>query len=416
MTRHNPPPTAHLDTQAIHAGEMPDALGAHISPIYQTSTYVFENMQQVDAFNSGETAGYMYSRSRNPSREALAAKIAALEGYGLNRQAQAAGKREPVVAAEVYSSGMAAISAALLGTARAGGHVIAQDVLYSSTEHLIAELLPRYGISVSRVKDLNPNDLARELEAQPHTQAVFLETPANPTMTLVDIAAVSELAQAHGARVIVDNTFATPVLQRPLELGADVVVHSTTKYIGGHGVVMGGAVVSNDIPLLTEEIGPLIKFLGGVPSPFECWLTGLGLKTLPLRMRQHCANAMAVAQFLAAQPQVAYVAYPGLESFPQHELARRQMADFGAMIAFELKGGYEAGRELMDAVRLCVLAVSLGNLDTLIEHPASMTHSNVPPEVRAKAGISDGLIRLSVGLEAAQDITADLAQALDKLG
>lgn len=398
-------------TTAIHEGERHDTEGAHIAPIYQTSTFVFPDMAGVEAYASGEGNSYIYSRAGNPSRAALAAKLAALEGYQLIRQARAEGNDSPVIAAEVFSSGMAAISAALLGVAQAGDHVIALDVLYGSSDHLITELLPQYGISFSKVKDLEPAALVRELAAHPNTTAVYLESPTNPTMTLVDIAAVAQIAHAHSARVIVDNTFATPVLQRPLELGADVVVHSTTKYISGHGFIIGGAVVCNDIPLLEEKIGSLIKFLGGVPSPFDCWLTNLGLKTLPLRMQQHCANAMAVARFLDGHPGVTAVHYPGLESFPQHDLARRQMDDFGAMIAFEV-AGYEAATRLLDRVRLCTLAVSLGNLDTLIEHPASMTHRTVPPEIRTQTGISDGLIRLSVGLEATADIVADLEQAL----
>jgi methionine-gamma-lyase len=406
------PHTRALATEAIHAGESHDALGAHVSPIYQTSTYTFPDMAAVEKYAAGEADGYIYSRGGNPSRTALAAKLAALEGHELIREARLAGGEAQVVAAEIFSSGMAAISAALLGLAQAGDHIIAQDVLYGSTDHLVATLLPQYGISTSRVQGLPADKLAQELETHPNTTAVFLETPANPTVTLVDISAVVEVAHAFGARVIVDNTFATPVLQRPLELGADVVVHSTTKYISGHGAILGGAVVSQDIPLLEEKIASLIKFLGGVPSPFDCWLTSLGLKTLPLRMRQHCLNGMQVARFLASHPGIEAVHYPGLESHPQHELARRQMDDFGAMIAFEVKGGSQACSRFLDRLRMCALAVSLGNLDTLIEHPASMTHRTMAPEVRARAGIGDGLIRLSVGLEAAEDIIADLDQAL----
>ena len=399
-------------TEAIHAGEIHDGQGAHIAPIYQTSTFTFADMAAVEAHVNGEDDSYIYARGGHPNRKALAEKLAALEGYQLIQEAQAAGNDEPVVAAEVFSSGMAAISAALLGVAQAGDHIIAQAVLYGSTDHLISEILPQYGITVSRIKGLQSDVLAQELEAHPNTTAVYLETPANPTMSLVDIAAVAEIAHAHNALAIVDNTFATPVLQRPLELGADVVVHSTTKYIGGHGTIIGGAVVSRDIALMEEKIGMLIRFLGGVPSPFDCWLTNLGLKTLPLRMERHCVNGMAVAQFLEGHKGITAVHYPGLESFPQHELAKRQMDDFGGMVAFEVKGGYEAASRLLDRVQLCALAVSLGNLDTLLEHPASMTHRVVPPEIRAQTGISDGLIRLSVGLEAAEDIIADLDQAL----
>jgi methionine-gamma-lyase len=410
MKRHT---SQNLATMAIHAGESHADHGAHVAPIYQTSTFAFEDMNAVEAYAAGDAAAYIYSRGGNPSRAALAAKLAALEGHQRLEQADAAGDGDaPVVAAEIFSSGMAAISAALLGIAQAGDHVIAQEVLYGSTDHLVGELLPRYGITTSRVRDMEPETLAQALADHPQTRAIFIETPANPTISLVDIAAVVEVAQAHRARVIVDNTFATPVLQRPLDLGADVVVHSNTKYISGHGVILGGAAVSYDVELMEEKIASLIKYLGAVPSPFDCWLTNLGLKTLPLRMAQHCANAMQVARFLEDHPAVATVHYPGLESHPQHQLARRQMDDFGAMIAFELKGGYDACCRFLDRLRICVLAVSLGNLDTLIEHPASMTHSSMAPEQRARIGISDGLIRLSVGLEAADDIVADFAQAL----
>ena len=401
-----------LATTAIHAGEIHDEMGAHVAPIYQSSTFTFTDMAAVDAQASGETEGYMYGRGSHPNRRALAAKLAALEGHRLIRDARAAGDDGPVVGAEIFSSGMAAISAALLGLAQAGDHVVTQGALYGSADHLISEILPQYGVTISRVDLLDADGLAKELAAQPKTTVVYLETPANPTMTLVDIRAVAEVAHAHGARVVVDNTFATPVLQRPLELGADVVVHSTTKFISGLGTTIGGAVVTADLPLLEEKIGLLIRFLGGVPSPFDCWLTNLGLKTLPLRMERHCANGMAVAQFLERHAGVTAVRYPGLESFPQHALAKKQMDDFGAMIAFEVADGYEGAARLLDRVKLCSLAVSLGTVDTLIEHPASMTHRVVSPEHRAHIGIHDGLVRLSVGLEAVEDIIGDLEWAL----
>jgi methionine-gamma-lyase len=307
---------------------------------------------------------------------------------------------------------MAAIAAALMGTAKAGDHIITQQVLYGSADHLISDVLTQFGVSNSRVAGLEPDALAAELELHPETTAVYMETPANPTMTLIDISATAETAHAAGAKVIVDNTFATPILQRPLSLGADVVVHSTTKFINGHGTVIGGAVVSTDETLMAEEIGSLIRFTGGVPSPFDCWLTNLGLKTLPLRMHQHCANGMAVAEFLQEHPAVASTSYPGLSSHPQHELAGRQMDGFGALIAFDM-GSYDAATRFLDQLALCSLAVSLGNVDTLIEHPASMTHAVVPAEERAASGITDGLIRISVGLEASVDIVSDLEQALE---
>ena len=399
-------------TAAIHAGEIHAENGAHIAPIYQTSTFTFPDMAAVKAYTSGEADGYIYSRGSHPNRAALAQKLAALEGFQLIKDAKAAGESGPVVGAEIFGSGMGAVSAALMGLVHAGEHLITQGALYGSANYLITDILPNYGITFSRVTVLDPDELEVELKAHPNTTAVYLETPANPTMTLIDIAAVCKVAHAHGAKVIVDNTFATPVLQRPLEQGADVVVHSTTKYIGGHGTILGGAIVTNDIALLEEKMGVLIRYTGAVPSPFDCWLTNLGLKTLPLRMERHCSNGMAVAEFLEGHAGITAVYYPGLESFPQHELAKRQMDGFGAMIAFEVAGGYDGAVKLLDRVKLCALAVSLGNLDTLIEHPASMTHDNVEPEHRLKVGITDGLIRMSVGLEAVEDIIADLEQAL----
>jgi len=393
-----------MATEAIHAGEIHDPSGAHISPIYQTSTFTFENMAAVEAWAGGETDAYIYTRAANPGRSALATKLSALESFGMTRG-------QENVSAEIFASGMAAISAALMGIAKTGKRIVTQQVLYGSADHLISEVLPEYGISNSRIPALEPGALEAELATHPETAAVYLETPANPTMAVIDITRTAEIAHAHGARVVVDNTFATPVLQRPLELGADVVVHSTTKYINGHGSVIGGAVVSSDPELMENEIASLIRFTGGVPSAFDCWLTNLGLKTLPLRMRQHCASAQEVAQFLDSHPAVAKTHYPGLPSHPQHQLAKHQMTEFGAMIAFDL-GSYDAATRLMDRVELCTLAVSLGNIDTLVEHPASMTHRVVEPEDRARSGITDGLVRISVGLESVDDIIADLDHAI----
>ncbi len=394
--------SAKMSTEAIHAGEIHDASGAHIAPIFQTSTFTFDDMAAIEARSAGDSDAYMYSRGGNPSRTALAQKLAALEGGGLV---------DGEARAEIFASGMAAITAALMGMARAGDHIVTQQVLYGSADHLIADVLSGFGVTNTRLPGLAPDDLEAELTRRPGTAVVYLETPANPTMELIDIAETCGIAHAFGARVVVDNTFATPVLQRPLELGADVVVHSTTKFINGFGTVIGGAVVSADADLMDDEIARLIRYTGGVPSPFDCWLTNLGLKTLPLRMERHCDNAMVVARFLEDHPGVVDTFYPGLVEHPQHELARRQMDGFGAMIAFDL-GDYESAARFLDRVDLCALAVSLGNVDTLIEHPASMTHAVVPPEEKAASGITDGLIRISVGLEDVDDIVADLEQAL----
>lgn len=390
-----------LATTAIHAGEIHDPSGAHIAPVFQTSTFTFRDMAAVTAWAEGDADGYIYTRAGNPSRAALATKLAALEGFGL----------ESEVTAEIFASGMAAITAALMGTAKAGHHIVTQQVLYGSADHLISEVLPEFGVTNTRVPALERDALIAALERHPNTTVVYLETPANPTMKVIDIAATAAIAHDHEARLIVDNTFATPVLQRPLQLGADVVVHSTTKYINGHGTMIGGAVVSSDQQLMEDQIATMIRMTGGVPSPFDCWLANLGLKTLPLRMERHNATAIEVAAFLDSHPAVAATHYPGLPDHPQHELAQRQMDGFGAMMAFDL-GTYGAATRFLDRIELCTLAVSLGNIDTLVEHPASMTHRVVTPEDRAASGITDGLIRLSVGLEAAGDIIGDLDRAL----
>ena len=394
-----------LATEAIHAGEIHDAWRAHVAPIYQTSTFTFPSMKDVEEWAAGETDAYIYARGGNPARTALARKLAALESHAMGSDGEN-------VTAEIFSSGMAAISAALLGLAKAGDHIVTQQVLYGSADHLIDEILPGYGITNTRIPGLDPALLEHELARHPNAKAVYMETPANPTMTVIDIAGSAAIAHAHGAKLVVDNTFATPVLQRPLEHGADVVVHSTTKYINGHGTVIGGAVVGRDPDLMQDEIASLIRFTGGVPGAFDCWLTNIGLKTLPLRMERHCSNARAVAGFLDSHPAVVATHYPGLPGHPQSGIARRQMDDFGAMIAFDL-GGYEAAVRFLDRLELCTLAVSLGNVDTLVEHPASMTHRVVAPERRAASGITDGLVRISVGLEDVEDITGDLANALE---
>lgn len=393
-----------MATQAIHAGEIHDPSGAHIAPIYQTSTFTFADMTAVEDWTAGKSQALIYSRAGNPSRAALAAKLAALEAHGTNATTGDAW-------AEIFASGMAAISAALMATAKAGNHILTQQVLYGSADHLISDVLPEYGITNDRIPGLDPDELERLLVANPNTSVVYLETPANPTLRVIDIAVTAEIAHAHGARLVVDNTFATPVLQRPLQLGADVVVHSTTKYVNGHGTIIGGAVVTNDQELMENGISSLIRFTGGVPSALDCWLTNLGLKTLPLRMERHCVSAMEIATFLDNHPGVAATHYPGLASHPQYDIAQRQMTAAGAMLAFDL-GGYDAATRFLDRLELCALAVSLGNLDTLIEHPASMTHRLVPPEEREASGITDGLVRISIGLEDPEDIIADLGNAL----
>lgn len=385
-------------TQAVHAGQEPDPLtGALSTPIYQTSTFVFPNVDVGAARFAGEEKGYIYTRLGNPTQAALEEKMAVLENGE---------------AALALASGMAAVSAAIMALVQAGDHLISDETVYGCTHAFISHMLTKFGVEVTFVDASDPRNV--EAAMRPNTKVVYVETPCNPTLKLIDLRTVAEIAHRSGAQVIVDNTFMSPYYQRPLELGCDVVIHSATKYIGGHGDVIAGIIVGRKEYIDTVR-GTTLKDIGGVISPFDAWLLLRGLKTLHLRAERCNDNALQVAQWLEAQPQVERVYYPGLPSHPQHELAKRQMYGFGGMIAFELKGGLDAGKTVMNSVRLCRLAVSLGDVDTLIQHPASMTHSPVPREERLKAGISDGLVRLSCGVEDVRDIIADLAQALARV-
>ncbi len=387
-----------FNTKAIHAGNKPDpVVGAHATPIYQTSTFVFKDVDQGARRFAGEEDGYIYTRLGNPTETELEDKMAVLE----NGEAAAA-----------LSSGMAAISATLLALLQKGDHIVASKCLYGCTFDLINTMLPKFGVEVSLIDTTNIDEIKSAIKS--NTKVLYFETPGNPTLGITDIAAAAKIAHEHGIKVVVDNTFMSPYLQRPLELGADVVVHSATKYIGGHGDVVAGIIVGKKDFIGTVKMTTL-KNIGGVISPFDAYLLIRGLKTLGIRMDRHCSNAMKVAEFLEKHPAVDKVHYPGLESFSQHELAKKQMHGFGGMICFELKGGLEAGKTLMNNLNVITLAVSLGCVDSLIEHPASMTHSGVPHEERLKAGITDGLVRLSVGIEDADDIISDLGQALDKI-
>jgi cystathionine gamma-lyase len=381
---------ADFDTLAIHAGQAPDpTTGAVMTPIYQTSTYVQER--------PGVHRGYEYSRTRNPTREALEACLAALEGarYGY-----------------AFSSGCAA-TATLLATLKAGDHVVSCDDLYGGTRRLFSRVLEDFGLTFT-YGDLTD---AGRLEAlmRDETRLVWLETPTNPLMKLVDIEAIARLAKGRGALVVVDNTFMTPYFQSPLGLGADVVVHSTTKYINGHSDVVGGFLATNDAAL-AERVAFRQNSLGAVPGPMDCFLVLRGVKTLGLRMRQHEANARRIAAWLEEHPRVRRVLYPGLASHPQHALAKRQMRGFGGMISAVLDADEAGASEVLSRTRLFSLAESLGGVESLIEHPGIMTHASVPAEVRAELGISEGLVRLSVGIESCDDLVADLAQALEVLG
>lgn len=379
-------PNYQLETLAVHAGVEPDPLtGAVMTPIYQTSTYAQPDVAQ--------HKGYEYSRTDNPTRTALQTALAALEGgqHALS-----------------FSSGMAAIDT-LLRLIKPGEHVLCGNDVYGGTFRLFDKVLQSYGLEFSYV---NTSDLIEVEQAiRPNTRLIWLETPTNPMLRLTNIAAVAAIANAKGAWLGVDNTFASPALQRPLTLGADFVIHSTTKYIGGHSDVVGGTIILNDASVY-EQLKYLQNAIGAVPGPMDCFLTLRGIKTLALRMRQHCTNARLIAEWLEDHPSVAQVIYPGLESHPQHELAKRQMADFGGMISFILQGGEAAARLLARHTKLFTLAESLGGVESLIELPAPMTHASV---ANSPLAIDPGLVRISVGIENAQDLIQDLAQALHQI-
>ena len=409
-----PNPTHGIGTLVNHVGEGDTALNAHVSPIFQTSAFSFPDVATGAAIFKGEEPGYNYTRFNNPNQAQLVAKIAALEGLDLLRaqRAQPDLPANQVVDGRVFSTGMSAITSAMLASLKQGDTVIVQEAVYGATFSFFKQYAPRYGIQVVWLSDPNPAQWEQAFAANPQAVLAYLETPANPLMCLVDIHAVAEIAHRYGAMVFVDNTFASPYTQRPLTLGADVVLHSTTKYLSGHGAIVGGAVVSRRVDWVNGPLTMVLRTYGASAAPFDCWLANMGLKTFELRMQRHCENGLRVARYLESNPKVGRVFYPGLESHPDYALACRQMSAFGGMMTFDLRGGLEAGVSLMNAVRLATLAVSLGNTDTLISHPASMTHSNVPREERLKTGVTDGLVRLSVGIENPEDILADLDQAL----
>ena len=378
--------TLHQDTLAIHAGQAFDPrTGAVTFPIFQTSTFA--------QHSPGETRGYAYARGDNPTRQALERCLAAIEGarYGV-----------------AFASGLAAVNA-VISTLKQGDHVIAGRDLYGGSYRLFTKIYAKFGIRFSFVDTSDVK--AIEAAIEPATKLLWLETPSNPLLTITDIKAASALGKARGARVLVDNTFATPIAQRPIELGADLVLHSTTKYLNGHGDVIGGAILTND-----EEIDREIRFVqnaaGGVPGPQDCYLILRGLKTLSLRVERHFRSAQTVAEYLAVDSRVRRVYYPGLKSHPGHEIAARQQTAFGGIVSFEL-GSREEANEFCKTTKLFALAESLGAPRSLVCHPPSMTHASVEPEVRKDRGISDGLVRLSVGLEDARDLIADIDQALE---
>lgn len=387
-------------TRQIHAGKTSNDAGALCAPIYQTSTFEFETVEQGGARFAGQESGYIYSRLGNPTVGVVEAKMAELEG-GEDALATA--------------SGMGAISTAIWSSVEAGDEIVASDTLYGCTYALFNHGVCKFGVKVHFIDMTDLEALKAALTDK--TRVVYLETPCNPTLKIVDIAAVSEIAHAYNQniKVIVDNTFCTPYLQRPLELGADVVVHSATKYLNGHGDVIAGVVVGSKEFIGTCRMFGLKDMTGAVMSPFNAFLMARGMKTLDIRMERHCANAKKVAEFFASHPAVDKVYYPGLDSFPGHEIAARQMKLPGGMISIELKADKAATAAALNKLELCVIAVSLGDAETLVEHPATMTHSTYTAEELKMAGISEGLVRISVGLEDPEDIIADFKAVLDEL-
>ena len=391
------PENVKFDTVEVHAGEPRDTYGSLIPPIYQTSTFYFASTDDAVEACGDYAESFAYSRITNPSLDYMEQKLAALEhGKG----------------AVSYASGMGAVAGALFAALKCGDHVIFTKAKYSGTQDITSDWLPRFGIE----HDSFQADHLEELEPliKPNTKVIYVETPANPTMVLVDLAEVAKIAHRHGAKVFVDNTFATPYNTNPLDLGVDVVSHSLTKYIGGHGDLLGGAVISNDTEFLRQcRLGTLMHF-GAVMAPFTAFLVCRGMKTLGVRMRQHNENALKIARWLEADPRIETVRYPFLESNPQYDIAKKQMRGGGGMISFDVKDGLEAGKKFINSLKLCTLAVSLGDTETLVEQAAAMTHTMIPKEVREAAGITDGMIRMSVGLEDPDDIIADLDQALSR--
>jgi len=378
-----------FDTKVVRSGISPDpSTGAIVPPIYQSATYVLEEV--------GKDKGYDYTRASNPTREMLENNLAALDGgkYGI-----------------CYSSGMAAVDS-VMKLFKSGDHIVCSDDVYGGVSRLYNNLLVNYDLTFTYVNSSNPQEV--EDAIQDNTKLIWIETPTNPLLKVTDLDVVDKIAKKRGILYGVDSTFSTPALLRPLEFGADITMHSTTKYLSGHNQIIGGVLITND-----DELGEKFKFIqktvGAVPSPFDCWLTLLGIKTLSLRMSRHCENAQAIAEFLEAHSKVERVTYPGLASHPQYAIAKDQMDGFSGMISMELKGGIPAGINLMNSLELCSLAESLGAVETMITHPATMTHADVPKDERLARGLTDGLVRLSVGIEDNKDIIADLNQALDKI-
>ena len=383
-----------FNTKLVHSGDYEDMYGSAVMPIYQVSTFRFKDAKHGGDCFAGRSDGYIYTRIGNPTIDALENKLAELEnGYkGI-----------------ALASGMAAVSTVYMALLGQGQHVVSTKAVYGPSRAILERDFSRFGVEYTFVDTTDLN--AVEKAIKPNTKLMYLETPTNPTIEITDIQKVAEIAHKHNILVCVDNTFCSPYIQKPLDLGADVVLHSITKFINGHADVIGGAIIAKD-PAVYKQLRQTMVYMGGNMDPHQAYLTSRGVKTLTLRMDRSQESAMKIAQYLENHPKIAWIKYPGLKSHPQHDLAKKQMSGFGTMMSFELKGGLKAGEILMNNVSLAMLAVSLGGVETLIQHPASMTHAGLSKEAREEAGITDGLVRFSVGIEDCEDIIADLENAL----
>lgn len=397
-----------IETTCIHGGHTADANRAHLTPLYASSTYTFDNVEQGINVFSGKEEGYIYGRFGNPTIEEVERKIALLEAYGLK---DAAGNNLQLHAI-LHASGMAAITTLLLSNLKAGDKIISHPSLYGGTQEMIDKILPGLGISTIIVDMHDYSQLDQLIKSDAAIKMMYLETPANPTLQCIDLEALSAIGKANNLVVCVDNTFSTPLLQQPFKYDIDFVIHSTTKFLNGHGTAIGGILIGRDAGRMDTDVKKMHRLLGGNSNAFDAFLLNNGLRTLSLRMERHCSNAQLIAEYLYQHPAVEHVNYPGLPNHPDHAIARKQMKKFGGLMSIELKGGFDACVSFMNKLKVCTNAVSLGTCDTLVSHPASTTHCGVPREHRLQSGITDGLIRMSIGLETIEDLIMDLEQAL----
>jgi methionine-gamma-lyase len=397
-----------FDSACVHAGFEAEEHRSHITPIYASSTYLFESAEQAIDLFTGKEKGYIYGRFGNPTITQTENKIATLETFNLKNDAGESMEAKAIL----HASGMAAIATLVLSNVKAGEKVLSHFSLYGGTQELVDKVLPTCGIETIIVDFKNLQLIEDALKRDATIKLVYLETPANPTLQCVDIEAITNLAHQYGCKVAVDNTFATPFLQQPFQFGVDFVMHSTTKFLNGHGTAIGGVLIGRDLEWMNTKVTKYHRLLGANSNGFDAYLLNTGIKTLGLRMEKHCTNAELVAQFLAQHPNVTFVNYLGLSEHPDFELAKKQMKHAGALMSFEVNGGVDAGKKFINQLELCTHAVSLGTCDTLVSHPASTTHVGVAKELRLRSGITDGLIRMSVGIENVEDILTDLERAL----